>query len=504
MLENIKNLLTQPTNELGKWSRFAVLQVRIWFHCLRLLKVNRCGTQAAALAYHTIFGIVPLAIVSLMVFQMFPAFHDVSVKVKAIAYEQMNLTRIEYPVEGTPTDERKTITAAQKIEEFSEGFISKAHGGAITVVGLTLVIWAAIALLTTIEKTFNTIYHVGTGRGFLHRLFNYWALLTLGPILLALGIYVSGQVAKNKFYQKVVPYTQQQIESAVSDANAVGGRSVDAQTAAPPKAAAPFKTRLAGMTGKVVPFLISMVAIFFLYFFLPNTRVSSGAALWGAFVAALIWTAAKYGFSSYVTKFVPQFAVYGVLGIIPLTVMWIYLSWMIVLFGLQLTYATQNIKRLDAAEFSKTSRQERCFLANDQTVVRIMEYVLNAFEHKDQKPVSVEAVAYRLDMPTDFTEKVLDRLVQSGLLCHTSEPTIGYVPSTDGAHITLDEVSRAISEVSFAQPSAADANNMQAVFDELQRHLSQYTLKQVLNQDETFEVRKPVHRELPTDEDELV
>ena len=509
MIQTMKNLLTLPTNELGKWSRFLVLQVRIWFHCLRLLKINRCGTQAAALSYHSIFGMVPLAIVTLMVFQMFPAFQDVSGKIKAVAFDQMNLTKIEYPVkDGTADGEQgklQKITAAQKIEEFSESFISKAHGGAITVVGLALVIWAAIALLTTIEKTFNTIFHVGTGRGFLHRLFNYWALLTLGPILLALGIYVSGHVVKNKLYHKFVPQTQQRQVEGQADSTGIkieGISNGDEGQAIEAESARTFQEKLTWLTAKIVPFLISVIAIFFLYFFLPNTRVSPGAALWGAAVAAMIWTLAKFGFSSYVTQFVPQFAVYGVLGIIPLTVMWIYLSWLIVLFGLQLTYATQNIKRLDAAEFSKSRKQEKCFLANDQTVIRVMEYVLNAFERKDQKPVSVESVAYRLDMPTDFTERILDRLVKSGLLCHTSEPSVGYVPSTDGAHITLDEVSQAISEVSFAQPSAADATNMRDVFDELNKHLSRYTLKQVLNGNEAFNIQTDSLQE-PLDDDQL-
>lgn len=464
MLNHIRKLLTQPTNELGKWTRFTLLQVRIWFHCLRLLKVNRCGTQAAALAYHTIFGLVPLTIVMLMVFQMFPAYREMGDKVKNFAYHYMNLSRIEYPAESSDDPQaaeaeaevkEKTISVAGKLDELAETYISKTQKGAVTAVGMLLVIWAALGLLTTTERAFNNIYHVGTGRSFLHRLFNYWALLTLGPILLGTGIYVS---------------TQHLFSSGVAQ-------------------------QILSIVAPVVPLLIGIIAFFFLYNFLPNTRVSAWSALWGAVVAALIWTAAKAGFGVYVTKFVPQFAVYGVLGIIPLTVMWIYLSWLIVLFGLQLTYATQNIKHLDAAEFSKSRKQETCFLANDLTVIRVMEYILNAFERKDQKPVSVEAVAYRLDMPTDFTEKVLNRLVQSGLLCHTSEPVIGYVPSTDGAHITLDEISRAICEVSFAQPSGAEPNNMQQVFDELQKRLSQYTLKQVLNQDETFEIQMPPYRE---------
>lgn len=456
MMQKIQNLLTQPTQELGKWSRFLALQIRIWFHCFRLLGVNRCFTQAAALAYHTIFGLVPLAIVTLMVFQMFPAADELGDRLRNYAYEQLNLT-IMYPsgaataqneAESATAEKTKeaTLTAASKLEEITQGAISKTSSGTITIVGVLLIFLAAIALLGTVERTFNQIYHVGAGRRFLHRLFNYWGLLTLGVIFLMALLYVHTQsIVAVDLYKVVMNIIQ-----------------------------------------PIIPFLTSLLTVFCLYLFLPNTRVSPGAAIWGAFVVTVIWTAAKTLFSWYVRKFLPEFAVYGTLGLIPVTVLWIYICWLIVLFGLQLTYATQNIKRLDAAEFAKARRQERCFLANDQTVIRVMEYVLNAFERKDQKPVSVEAVAWRLSMPTDFAEKILKRLVQSGLLCHTNEPCMGYVPSTDGAHITLDEISRAIGEVSFAQPGTADATNLQQVFDEMQGHLARYTLKQVLSKDENF------------------
>lgn len=464
MVNKFSKLLTTPTNELGKMTRFLVLQIRIWFHFGRLfIRQNRCLTQAAALAYHSIFGLVPLVIVSLMVFQMFPAFDGVSEKVKNFAYEQMNLTSISYPADDTaeqpiPTEETgqstsvedaNTITVADKLDELTAKYITKAHTGAITVVGLGLVIWAAIALLTTIEKTFNHIYHVSVGRAFLHRLLNYWGFLTFGPLLLAAMIYVSSQyLLKSGNVQGIYAHI-----------------------------------------APVIPFLISVLAFFLLYYFLPNTRVSAGSALWGAFAASLIWTGAKVGFGYYL-KNVPGFAVYGVLGIIPITVMWIYVSWLIVLFGLQLTYATQNVKRLDAAEFAKMRRQDTCFLANTQTVIRVMEYVLNAFERKDQKPVSVEAVAYRLGMPTDFTEKILERMVRSNLLCRTDDPSVGYVPSTDGTHITLDEISRAISEVSFAQVDAAGPARMREVFAEFDQLLSRFTLKEVLNKDEDFTIQQ--------------
>ena len=75
----IKKLLTTPTTQLGKASWFLVFQIKLWSHCLRLLKRNRAGQQAAALSYYTIFGLVPLAIVVLLAFQSFPAGRDIGV-----------------------------------------------------------------------------------------------------------------------------------------------------------------------------------------------------------------------------------------------------------------------------------------------------------------------------------------------------------------------------------------------------------------------------------------
>lgn len=469
-MRSFRQWMSKPRGESRSLSRYLVFHIRIWLHCFRLIGVNQCMTQAAALAYHTIFGLVPLTIVTLMVFQMFPVSRELGNRLRNYAYDQLNLT-ITYPeTKNKPADPQQAaapapdekaqrqaaLSAASKLEEITTGFIEKTSAGAITIVGVLLVAWAAIALMTTIEKTFNHIYHVGTGRRFLNRLFNYWGLLTLGAIFLTAVLYIHTQsMLASGIYLKVVKLLQ------------------------------PY-----------IPFLTSLLAIFFLYLFLPNTHVSPWAALWGAFVATVIWTAAKILFRWYVTRFMPQFEVYGVLGLIPLTVLWIHITWLIVLFGLQLTYATQNIKRLDAAELARGRHLDKCFLANDETVIRVMEYVLNAFERKDQKPVSVESVAYKLDMPVDFTEKILSHLVKAGLLVHTSEPTVGFVPSTDGSHISLDEISRAIGGISFAQRRKV-GGRLQEVFAEVDKYLARYSLKDVLNPQEDFVAFAPLEERTP-------
>ena len=465
MIQKITKLLTLPTQGLGKWTRFLIFQVRIWFHCIRLLKTNRCGTQAAALSYYTVFGAVPMTIVMLMIFQMFPTYQDMGQQVQAFAYEQLNLNKVEYSPETPEPDDPVTqqqadgraalgepnkVSIADKIDEISDGYMEKLNAGAIGLVSGLLLMYAAIKLFSTIENSFNIIFRIPSGRSFIKRMINYWSLITLGPLLLGLGIHFTARfMMMEGLHQGILPYIS-----------------------------------------PLFPFMISVLMFFFMYFVLPNTRINTGAALWGATVGALLWSLAKWGFGLYVTKFVPFNAVWGILGIIPLTVLWVYWTWIFVLFGLQLTYATQNIKSLDAAEISRTRKADKCFLANDQTVIRVMEYVLNIFERKDQQPVSVEAVAYRLDMPVDFTEKILETMVQSGLLCRTTEPSIGYVPSTDGTRITLDEISRAIGDISFAQSDSTGPAKMLEVFDEVREHLAKYTLKAVLSKGENFEADK--------------
>jgi YihY family inner membrane protein len=434
----LKDILTAPTEELGRWSRFVVFQLKLWPQCAKLLRRNRSGQQAAALSYHTVFGIVPLVIVMLMTFQIFPAYRQIGDKVKNFLYKQAHLDNIEY---SNPEDETKSIKITDYLDETTSGFIARLDKdkGSIMLFSGMIVIWAALGLLTTIERAFNSIWHVVQGRSFVHRIINYWALLTLGPLLLGLGFYASTHYA-------------------------LAGR---------------IQSGLGGYLQPVLPYLISIVSLFFLYFVLPNTRVSAPAALWGAAVAALIWTGAKLVFRIYVTKFIPFQAVYGILGLIPLSVLWIYVTWLIVLFGLQLTFTTQHLKTLDAAQIAKMHKSNEYFIANDFTAVRMLGYILAAFEEK-QAPVSVEVICSKLNLPADFGERILEHLTAAGLLFRTAQPQVGYTPATDGANITLAEISQAIGRASFAQADDETPAQLSAIFDAQHNELAKHTLKEIL------------------------
>ncbi len=439
----LKKLLSTPTTHLGKAGRFAVFQIKLWSHCARLLKKNRAGQQAAALSYHTIFGIVPLTILLLLIFRLFPAYSDVGEKVKNVAYEQLHLSTIEYTPDPEKPDEKIMLT--EYLDNTVGGFLTRLDEGSIALFSAVIVIWAALALLLTIERAFNNIWHVARSRNFLHRIINYWALLTLGPLLFGLGVYASTKYAALAQIQETV---------------------------------------LSNIAPALLSYIVATVAFFLLYFVLPNTKVQAKAAIGGAAVAALVWSFAKWGFGQYVTEFIPYSKVYGVMGLIPLSVFWIYITWLIVLFGLQLTFTTQHLKTLDAAEIAAAKKTEEYFIANDLTAINIVREIAAAFQ-KNQAPVSPEVICSKLDIPAEFSEKILDHLIAGGIIIKTSEPKLGFVPAKEPANIRLSDIGAAVAEVSFAQSTTDQPDTLAQITQSQRNALAQYTLKQILGDTKT-------------------
>ena len=461
----ISDLLTTPNTQLGRAGRLAVFQIKLWSHCAKLLRLNKAGQQAAALSYRTIFGIIPLAIVMLLVFRLFPDYQDLGMKVRNLIYDELQLSSIIYTpnsdidstmlqsdanditVQEGSYDEvsdvnnisNDTIFLTDTLNGIVDNFYYGVSTKTVTLVSLLIVIWAATALLSTIEKAFNNIWHVAKGRNFLQRIINYWALLTLGPILLGIGVYITTtNTAFNRFersYSDIVPI--------------------------------------------ILSYLVSLVAFFLLYFVLPNTKVKIKPAIWGAAVAALVWALAKWIFGVYVNKFIPYNAVYGMLGLIPLSVFWIYVTWLIVLFGLQLTFTTQHLKSLDAAEIASAKKTEEHFIANDITAINIVREIANAFQN-NHAPIEAEVISSKLNIPPELTDKILNTFVHRSIIVKTSEPKAGFVIAREPENIRLSEISDALASIGFAQYIPDSQTTFQQVANSYHTTLSECNLKQVL------------------------
>jgi membrane protein len=431
----LKKIFSIPTNKLGRFANFMLFQIRLWPQCIKLLRKNKAGQQAAALSYHTIFGLVPLVIVMLMVFNWLGAFNDLGVQLRDFIYEQTFIKNIRYPADAN--NPGQTISMAQKIDEFTTGFYEKLNKGSITFISSLIIIWAAISLIGTIEKAFNSIWHVERGRNFIRRITNYWTLLTLGPVLLGLAVYINAKYS-------------------------IAGQ---------------LKENLFVYIGPVIPFVITVLGLFILYMLMPNAKVSAKAAIWGAAVAAIVWTAAKWGFGFYVLK-LPYSRIYGLLGLVPLGILWIYLTWLIVLFGLQLTFTTQHLKTIEEAELASAKTREESFLATDLHVMNMVNLIFREFE-KRNAPVPCELISSHLNLPVDLTDKILNHLTKAGILLKAADPAIGFTPSTVAENITLADISDAVNTASFIRPADQSATLTQ-LSSERREKLAQYTIRSAM------------------------
>jgi membrane protein len=443
-------LLSTPTAQLGRAGRLVVFQIKLWSHCARLLRINRAGQQAAALSYHTIFGLVPLAIVTLLIFQGLDAYSGYAEKIKDFVYDQANLSAFEsLPAGGEDSQEKKSLT--EHMDDLIEKFFTGVSTGLIKLVSVLFVIWAAFGLLSTIEKAFNNIWHVGRGRGFLHRIINYWAVLTLGPLVIAVSVYLA---------MSYLPRVQ--IKEAA----------------------------LIEITRILFSYLVAGIVLFLLYFILPNTRVKPKAAVWGAAVAALVWIAAKNAYQYSVTELGLYRTVYGVLALVPVTVFWIYITWLIVLFGLQLTFTTQHLTSLDAAEMATAEKRQEHFIANDLTAINILREIAGAFQ-TDKAPIGSEVICSKLDIPAEFGDKILNHFVDRGLIAKTSEPRVGFIPAKDPVNVKLSDIAAVVAQVGLAQSTPGNPQPLEQISQSQQKLLEQYTLKQILQNEQRREEVNP-------------
>ena len=432
-----EKLLHRFVKRAGMTRKFLAFQGKAWRYCARLLHKNRASDVAASLSFSTIFGLVPLAVIVILVFQLMPGYEDVGDRITDFAYEQLHLSAIEYmPAEG---EEPEQLT--EHLDGIIQNLIEDIDTGGVTILSLGFVIVAALILLFKIERAFNNIYHVTSKRNFLQRMVNYWAVMTLGPVLIGMGIYVTTQHV------------------------AVEGLET---------------TLFSDLGWTAMSYLMAMVTLFMLYFVLPNTSVRVRAAIWGAAVAAIAWMISKWFFGLYITHFLPYRDIYGAIGLIPLGVIWIYITWLIVLFGLQLTFTMQHLKTLDKSDVEAARQESGYFMANEMTAVGMVTEIARWFEQK-RGPVGIEFICSKLDMPAELGERLAGRLVTAGILARVSEPDEGYLPGRDLRDIELSEILDVFDKAGFGHYSLSRDEELRKIRESQRSRMAQYTVDDLIH-----------------------
>ena len=238
---------------------------------------ERCLQIASSLTFTVLLAIVPIITVALTVISAFPVFG------RLLQYVERFLVRYMLP--------ESAAAVAGYAQQFAE------NAARLTSVGIALLFVTAVIVLMTIDRAFNQIWRVPRPRGTVQRIFVYWALLTVGPPLVGASLALtSWLVRRSAGLVEGVPMVEEALLT-------------------------------------IAPFLLTGLAFALAYATMPNRRVLVGDALAGGLVAALAFEAMKRGFALYIAQFPTYRLVYGAFSAVPIFLLWIYLSWVVVLLG---------------------------------------------------------------------------------------------------------------------------------------------------------------------------
>ncbi len=321
--------------------------------------------MAAALAYRTVFSIIPIFIIGLVVLQRFINKQSVVDDLFGRIMSWLGVSQI-----SVNADEAMKIDSV--LRQLAGSLDKLSFTGIGIISGLTL-IYAAISLLIELENSFNRLYNAPRGRSFVRRVMQYWLLISLGPVLLAGSFFVA--------------------EKVTGATGAIEGG---------------WLLQTAGFLSSVA---ISTLALWLLYMTIPNARVRALPALQGAVAGAVALEAAKYGFHVYLERAALK-SLYGSMALIPLFLLWVYMTWVVVLTGLRVSYLIQNGRRVTLLHLASGTRGSA--FIDPSYALSVACDVAAAFAAG--RSSGVEGVGERIGMTDQAVRQMLERLTQDGVL----------------------------------------------------------------------------------------
>lgn len=352
--------------------------VKAFILAIRNIDGGQLFTRASALTYSTLLSIVPGLAVLFAIARGF-GFQNI-VKSQLFSYF------------AGQEDVLNKATA------FIDKSIEYAQGGIFLGIGIILLLYTVINLLSNIEDNFNKIWQIKAGRTYFRMFTDYLALIIIAPVFLICNAGVN--ILLN------ITAEQQYLLGLV-----IG----------------PFM--------KIVPFLITILLFTILYIYIPNTKVRFSSALLGGVFTGVCFQVFQVLYISGQIWISKYNAIYGSFAALPLLLLWLQLTWFFVLFGVQLSFAFQNVNKFSFEhETSSISRRYKDFVT-----LMIMTLIVKRFE-KGHKPYTADELSEHYKIPTKLTSDTLFFLEEVGLLVETpSENTLvpAYIPSLDIGHITV-------------------------------------------------------------------
>lgn len=335
-------------------------------------------TRASALTYSTLLSIVPMLAVLFAI-------------ARGFGFENIVKSQLFTYFEGQETMLNKASAFIDKSTEY-------AQSGVFIGVGVVMLLYTVINLLSNIEDNFNTIWQIKKGRTYFRMFTDYLALIIIAPVFLICNAGITI------------------ILNATAEQQYLLGLVITPMM-------------------KVIPFLITILLFTILYIYLPNTKVKFRSAILGGVFTGICFQIFQILYISGQIWISKYNAIYGSFAALPLLLLWLQLTWFFVLFGVQLSFAYQNVNKYSFEhETSNISRRYKDFVA-----LLIMILIIRRFE-KGHTPYTADELSENFKIPTKLTGDTIFYLQTVGLIVETpTKDTLvsAYIPALDINHISV-------------------------------------------------------------------
>jgi membrane protein len=337
---------------------------------------ERATQTAGSLTYTTLLSLVPLLTVVLAISTAFPVFDDAMTALQ------------DFIIENVLPDTPGLDVVSAQITSFTT------NAGRLTAIGIVGFLVTSVMLMLTIDNALNRIFRVQRRRPILQNVFVYWAVITLGPLL------IGGSLSATYFALR----------------RSLGALQLDV---------------VADVLLGLVPFLLTCVALMLLYGVVPARRVDWRHALIGGVAAGIGFELAKRGFAMYLQRVPTYTLIYGAFATIPIFLVWLYVSWLVVLTGAVFTAMLPAFR----------SKPERHRAPGEALAEALGVLGALARAHDKGEIIWLNALARQLRMLPDRCERILVRAQSRGWAARTERD--GWVLSRDPAQISIGDVYRA-------------------------------------------------------------
>jgi membrane protein len=379
----LKELWRPDLAELSNLQQMAYKVIRFLFVLIREVAGGQLTLRAMSLVYTTLLSMVPLLAVSFSVLKAFGVHNQI---------EPLLYNLVE------PLGEQGNELVLNIL-----GFVENMKVGVLGSLGMALLLYTVISLIQKVEMSFNYVWHAETSRTLSRRFSDYLSVIMVGPVLVFVAMGLTASMMNSTIMQAVM--------------------NVE-----------PFGSLLV-LGSRLAPFLLITLAFTFVYMFVPNTRVAFTSALVGALVGGVLWQGTGLAFAQFAAGSTKYAAVYSGFAILLMFMIWLYLSWLILLIGAQVAFFHQCPEQIRLID-KRLSLSGRF---REQVALLVMYRIVHVFVHRDA-PLSLNTLAAQLRLPVDRVAEVLELLQDRALLVATASEPPEYLLAQDPATLTVSQL----------------------------------------------------------------